>query len=535
MRRSSPATKRDALDGLAGNFVSDPDVPGLGTAALLLVVALATRAAMLGDPVYHVDEQLYLLVGDRLLHGAVPYVDLWDRKPIGLFLLYAGLRLLPGDGVLAYQLAATAVAAATAWVVAAGARRLGAGAGAALAAGCAYLIWLPLLSGGGGQSPVFYNLAVALGGVLTLRLPALAAARRRGAIVASGAAACLLAGLAIQVKYTPFVEGAAFGLAHLFFLRRAGGRWLPVAAAALLWVVLGLLPTLLAIAWFAARGDTTFRAFWFANFASVALRRGYPAAKIAARLAGTWAQLLPLVAGAALTWRRRRRPESVVAVIWLSAALVGYAIIGAFFDHYALPLVAPLAMLAAPAFRDRRVLVATLGLGLAVLMVKTVTRPREGDGIRRLAQVVQANSRSGCPYVFAGDSVVYLLAHACIPTPYAFPSSLAYDPERGATGIDEAAEVRRIMGGQPPVVVTLDRPLAPWNAASVGVVAAALARDYRLSFAAPRAGGHELVYVRRGRRPPPEQPASRLPAVPALRHKGASTGPAPDRGTGSDG
>lgn len=498
MRRAVRATDGSEDGGFDRNPVSFPGITGPAAGGLLLLVALVTRAALLGDPVYHVDEQWYLLVGDRLLHGALPYVDLWDRKPIGLFLLYAGLRLLPGDDVLAYQLAATLAAAATAWIVTLGGRRLGAGAGAAFAAGCAYLIWLPLLSGGGGQSPVFYNLPMAAAGVLTLRLPTIAAARRRGTIVANGATACLLAGLAIQVKYTPFVEGALFGLAHLFFLRRAGGRLPLLAAAGLLWALLGLVPTLLAIAWFAAKGPAAFHAFWFANFASVALRRGYPAARIAGRLAGTWAQLLPLVACAALTWhRRRRRPEATVAVAWLAAALVGYAMIGAFFDHYALPLVAPLAMLAAPALRDRRVLVATLGLGLAVLGVKAAARPREGDGIRALSRVVAANDRGGCPYVFAGDSVVYLLAHACVPTPYAFPSSLAYDAERGATGIDEAAEVRRVMAARPPVVVTLDRPLAPWNPASEAIVAAALARDYRLAFTTPRAGGHELVYLRR--------------------------------------
>ena len=55
------------------------------------------------------DEQFYLLVGDRMLHGLLPYVDVWDRKPVGLFLVYAAIRLLGGEGIWQYQLAATAV------------------------------------------------------------------------------------------------------------------------------------------------------------------------------------------------------------------------------------------------------------------------------------------------------------------------------------------------------------------------------------------------------------------------------------------
>ena len=467
------------------------------TLIVLMAITLATRAWVFGNPVYHVDEQYYLLVGDRMLHGAIPYVDLWDRKPIGLFLLYAGLRRLPGDGVLAVQLVAALFAGATAWLVTIGARRLGAGGVAALGAGAVYLLWLPLLSGAAGQSPVFYNLLMTAGGLLLLRLPDFAAAGERRAIIISGAAACLLAGLAIQTKYTPLVEGAFFGAAHLVFLRRAGASWGATISAGAMWATLGLLPTIVAILAFAALGRATFDAFWFANFASVALRHGFPAAKIASRLAGTWAQLLPLVACAVATLWRKRSAARLLAAGWLAAGIVGYAMIGAFFDHYALPLVAPLAMLAAPLFdRHRRWMVIVLAAGAATLFVKAALRPNESPGIRALARVVEANDQGRCPYVFAGDSIVYLLAHACVPTSRAFPSTLAYDADAGASGVDAVGEVRRILAARPPVIVTLDRPLGAWNAATQPLVAAALTRDYRLAASAPREGGHELAYVR---------------------------------------
>src|ERR1700741_2926144 len=108
-------------------------------AAALLLVALALRAWDFGNPVIHVDEQYYLLVGDRMLHGALPYVDIWDRKPIGLFAIFAAIPLLPGDGILAYQIVATLFATAPAWLVRPAARRIGATPIAAIAAGAAYL------------------------------------------------------------------------------------------------------------------------------------------------------------------------------------------------------------------------------------------------------------------------------------------------------------------------------------------------------------------------------------------------------------
>ena len=90
------------------------------SALLLLGVALLFRAPSFGNPVVvgdEGDEQFYLLVGDRMLHGLLPYVDVWDRKPVGLFLLYAATRLLGGEGIWHYQLVATAFAAGTAFLV----------------------------------------------------------------------------------------------------------------------------------------------------------------------------------------------------------------------------------------------------------------------------------------------------------------------------------------------------------------------------------------------------------------------------------
>ncbi|MDH7973398.1 hypothetical protein QH494_14505 [Sphingomonas sp. AR_OL41] len=470
-------------------------------AALLLAMALAVRAVDFGNPVIHVDEQYYLLVGDRLLHGALPYVDIWDRKPIGLFAIFAAIRLLPGDGVLAYQLIATLFAAATAWLVQHGARRLGATPRAALVAGAAYLIWLPLLSGRGGQSPVFYNLFVTGAAILMLRLPALAARQATRAIVINGAVACLLAGLAIQTKYTPAIEGAFFGLAHLYYLHRAGARWPVMTAGAALWLSLGLAPTALIILLYWAHGPAAFHAFWFANFESIFLRSryAYPLDLIARRLLGTSALLLPLTLCAALAWRRRDE-RRMLAFGWLGAAIAGYLALGTFFDHYALPLVAPLALLAAVTFaRHGRAIVATLALGLILLVVRTAIRHSDAAGAYRLAAIVAANSGGECPYVFTGDAVTYLLARACLPTAYAFPSTLAYAPEQGASGIDEASEVRRILAHRPPVIVRGSRPLAEWNDASRALVDAALTRDYRPVFNTARDDYRLIVWLRRDR------------------------------------
>jgi hypothetical protein len=481
-----------------------PRLP-LATAAALLLIATALRIWDFGNPVIHVDEQYYLLVGDRMLRGALPYIDIWDRKPIGLFLVYALIRMLPGDGIVAYQIVATVFAAATAWIVERTARRLDAAPVGAFAAALAYLLWLSLLGGRGGQSPVFYNLFVAAAAALTLRLPDLAASRARGAIVVNGLAACLLCGMAIQMKYTPAIEGAFFGFVHIRFLWRAGAGIATTVAAGIAWILAGLAATLAAIASYASLGPAALHGFWFANFTSIGLRPGYPIDQIAMRLLGIVAQLSPLLISAALTWRSRPhngvRGERVsIAFGWLSAALLGFLAIGTFFDHYGLPLITPLVIAAAPAFgRSSRAMIASLGLALMLFVIERAVRPDDATGARAVARVVAANSGHECPYVFIGDTITYHLANSCLPTRYAFPNLLAYATEQGATGIDEAAEVRRILARHPPVIVTSSRRLSIWDSESVVIVKAALARDYRPVFSTPRAGYRTVVYLRRDR------------------------------------
>ena len=83
------------------------DTLGRASLAIIVAVAFATRALQFGNPVIQVDEQFYLLAGDRLLRGALPFVDIWDRKPFGLFALFAAIRELGGTGIIQYQIVAT--------------------------------------------------------------------------------------------------------------------------------------------------------------------------------------------------------------------------------------------------------------------------------------------------------------------------------------------------------------------------------------------------------------------------------------------
>ena len=470
--------------------------------AAMLVLALLLRGWDFGNPVLDIDEQWYLLVGDRMLHGAVPFIDLWDRKPYGLFLLFAAFRLIPADGVIVYQVAAALFAGATAAVILHIARRLGAAPIGAWSAGVLYLLTMAVIGGQGGQSPVFYNLPVAVAALLTVRLPALTTARAVQAIGRNGLVACALCGVAIQIKYTAAFEGLFIGLAHLWAVARVR-RLGATIGWTLAWGMAGIAPTLVVGAAYALMGAGAFQAFWFANFVSITLRQAYPAGKTMLNLAGVLGQIAPLLVAAGVTLARIgpravRHPVHALAIGWLLAAVVGFACIGTFYEHYALPLLPPLAALAGVSLgrsvRLRRVVVV---LAMLVFTGERVNRRDDRAAIAPAVALMQANSRAGnCPYVFGGPSILYYLAKACIPTAFAFPNTLASAIEGGSSGVDEGAEVARIMANRPPVVVTLDREPSFFNPASLAAVTTVLRRDYCLARVLPRGKRRMRVYKR---------------------------------------
>jgi Dolichyl-phosphate-mannose-protein mannosyltransferase len=481
-------------------------------AALLLLVAVAARAAQFGNPVVQVDDEFYLLTGDRMLRGALPYVDLWDRKPVGLFLIYAAIRLLGGTGVLQYQIVATLFVVATALVVARIARNLSGPHGAA-AAGVVYILYLGIFGGEGGQSPVFYNLFVALAAWTMIGL-----VRRPGFGAlgfAGGLAAMLLIGVAMQVKYTALFEGLFFGLALLWFGRKRGtGRW-ALAAMALAWIGAALLPTLTAWAWYAAIGHGD--AFVQANFLSI-LDRGSDGIGIAIkRLAWMTLCLAPLGLAAWLG-RGMARPVSddVRRLLdgWAIAAIGGVVLFGTYFDHYALPLIAPLCVLAAAWFGDGAAgLVLASGrtrwripAGLAMMVLITFVslqivndnRRARGWGpqVERMADFIRPQLRD-CLYVFDGEPVLYRLTDSCLPTRWPFPSHLTLTRESRALGTDPMVEVERIMAARPEFVVASTRPDRDLSPEVLAYMTRLLQRDYTPALAVPVGNRNRIVYRRR--------------------------------------
>ena len=184
-------------------------------ALAFIALAIVLRLPAWLYSVLNYDESMYLLMGDKLRQGFLPYTALCDLKPVGLFALFALISALPMDGVLAMRLCAAIVVGVTAfllWCVARHLfddedRRIGA------AAGLAYIVFMLATGGLNAQSELFMNLFVTLGLLLALRAVSGEGSPSLGLMLLSG----LVLGLGFQVKQVVAFDMLAF-LAGFFLL-----------------------------------------------------------------------------------------------------------------------------------------------------------------------------------------------------------------------------------------------------------------------------------------------------------------------------
>lgn len=455
----------------------------LSVVLLLTLCALVVRLPYLGDANADIDEQLYSLIGNGILEGKLPFVDLWDRKPVGLFLLYALAHAIGGASPLAYQLFAMGFAVIGALLT----RTLAlvfVGRDIATGAAILFIILMALYGPHSGQTEIFHVPAM-LAMALLVRDPDHPHAIRRAF------AAMLIGGLALQVKYTVLPQCAFFGLWALWGQYRHKAPALRLATLAGLFAMLGLLPTALAGLFYAAIGE--WDAFWFANFVSFFDRLPAPTGRL---VAGDALFLLPLAMliamGAYAALRQRMvsdmRSYGFIAA-WLLASLATVFLPSTVYAYYHAALV-PTAILLGLPFLDRRgpfglfplLAVTALFVSLLYYGTRIEASQRSRTGMAQLTATIAplVDDRTRCLWIFDGPTALYRETGSCLPTRFIYPDHLNNALERDALGIRQIDEVRRILAQRPSAVVTADIPFTAQNEEVKALVMDRLERDYEM-------------------------------------------------------
>lgn len=451
-------------------------------AGLLLLATLVIRLPSFGDPNYHVDESFYLLVGQRMQAGAVPYVDIWDRKPAGLFVLYWTFAGLGGVPVV------HAAAALASWLTAvciARISRIMTGPLAATLAGAAYLATQQVFHGGGGQAPVFYNALMAAAALLTLRV------LRETSEWRAAYGAMLLCGLSLTIKPTILFEGALFGIALLLWRYRNTRRLTHVLRHGAALILTAAVPTLAILAAFAASGHLTI--YLSATIESIFLVTS-PPLEVKINRAITMAILASLLlfcAAAGLIGRLLRDRGDGMAVwfvaAWVATGACGVFALANFHTHFMLSWLVPLSVAAGLYFQRAKIgpLLAAGAIAYPLLVAgyPRLERVRTSDATFEAATaLIQPLLQDGCLFAYEAPPMLYHATESCLPTSRIFPEHLNNSQEAHATGLDASAEVRRILNNRPSVIAMsrTSNVFAP-NLETRALVMQAVKADYRLA------------------------------------------------------
>ncbi len=433
------------------------------TAQFLVILALAVafRFPAYGEWNYAIDDQYYALVGHRLLDGDLLYVDIWDRKGPALYLTFSLIGLISRSAI-AYQLAATLVAAMGGYGVNRIARRL-APAQWALLSGVVYIALLNRFEGDNAEAGVFFNTwLIAAAALIVSRLNRL----RRGHIDRAVVAAFACAGIAIAYKQSAAIEGACFGLFVIVMLLRGGCKPLSVLWKAAPLALAGALPMLLTGLFYLARGH--FPEMWTALVESN-LARGYadPGIRFKGQLVMIGMLGIPLVFGgiglhrfvteARTCGEPQRREVLAFVCLWLAAALFGLATFPNIYVHYAQSTLAPFAILCAGYFIDRRSPWLGIGALIGVSLALSGTfhlkdRWRARPAAREMVDYILEQTPRRDIFVWGNPNFLYAVVGTRPPSVLAFAPHM-YEG-REWTGIDEVAALRQVLAGRPSTVIS---------------------------------------------------------------------------------
>lgn len=501
-----------ALARLADRLATLPPAPLFG---LLLAVALLHRAPGLLFHDLNMDEELYRLMAASLLEGHAPYRAVWDRKPVGTFVLLAMQEAVLGGSLAAFRLATNAAVALAAWLLALAARRLFPGLpGIGPAAGL-LLIAFSVANGGQGMNTELLFVPLGLAGLLLL-FRAWDAPRH---VFATALLAGLCYGAAVQVKQFALFDLA--GHALLLLVVRCHRPATDAAPARLARLVPGVgiglvLPTLAVLAWYAAIGAL---GLWHeANIAAalpvMAGEEGLNWAGLRAGLIGfdllVLGTLATLLAAPWLARDAATRRALLGLLLWLGLLALPLALTRRFADHFFLQPLPVLALLTAAgaALALRRAAgwrpgLARLG-GPALLLLAALGLARVGLGqVATAAEVLWQRHVAGQPHWgdrsatlaaamrprIAGPGDLYVVSrllglHRLTGTrpPTRFPFTLHL--LAGYAPVDGPAEMARILGTAPRFIVVETRWLEtrparlPAAAPVLDLLEATLARDY---------------------------------------------------------
>jgi len=309
----------------------------------ILAVSLVLRLAFLNEP-FERDEGAYAYIGAEILRGAVPYRDVIDMKPPGIYYLYALGIAIFGETTQAIRIFTALYSLLTVYAVFL-VTRLISGPTAGLIAALLHGIFssAPLLQGSSSNTEVFLVLPALL--IIYFLLQSVEFNHRRNLFFCGIACA---ASILIKTVAMPFVLLAALStIARPRSINTGREKMLDISALATGPVMLGSIT----LAYFFLNGALEDFIYWNMTFPLRYFSSSVGGPLFASTAVMLLPTLLPLIVIAIPAFFgiicKSRTWKEYVAALTLPAALTAVILPGKHFPHYFILLVPPLAILTA--------------------------------------------------------------------------------------------------------------------------------------------------------------------------------------------
>jgi 4-amino-4-deoxy-L-arabinose transferase-like glycosyltransferase len=481
---------------------------------LLLVAALVLWIAALRWPFFlyeplNFDEGLYLTVAQRMLHGARLYTDVWDNKPVGVFVIYSAIIELLGVSRFAVNLASALAVLASALLTFSIAVEIAGSRAAGVVAGFVLPAYMLDIGGDGANADQFIMVGQALSMLLLIRrcrAPFAPSGFTWAGFVGVGFIFGLLQGVLLQIKFLTIGETGVVGLTLALFVWQDTRSIAALVRLLVAFLVGYLICTAIVFAWFAATGGIGDMVF--SNFVSSRLYVSSPfglnaplqSLVLIVRRLSFFA--VSIVFALWFLWRLLRAwphaasgiaPRAVLLVLaWAAGAFLDATSTGYFHYQYFLTLAVPLTLLGSLGALDAaghattRAGVAATGAilllvayPLAMYVKKTPVIALSPDSY--LSEHVAAQAVKLVPpgsEVYFGDldPILYALTGLVPATRYPVAYVHVFEqPEH--FGVDPQAEIAAVFARR-PMLVAASRRLLAQNTPAVGAMRAALRQAY---------------------------------------------------------
>lgn len=446
-----------------------------------IAMVMALRFLSFFPSVIDHDESTYLVIADAIMHGKVYWKDVVDTKPVGIFILLGLFQALLGKSIFIFRLFTAIWIALTAWMLYHVHRRLlppsapdvyNAGP---VASGILYLLMTSLFTffGISPNTELFFNLFTITAIWIAIRYQHIAWYFLVG----------LLLGLGFMIKYVVLFDAIALGLFFIWWKVMNKKKWMYWLSRCALMAIGFLLPIVFAWWYYRQMGmEETFRFFTFEL--SGRYFHHPPIQEYLVFLSDCFFRYFPITFWfiyCASKWRVVGPSLPLLSGLWFALALIIVLVPGKFFGHYFIQVMAPMSLLAGSFFDHRRELHKSIAWMrkpavvyplLLVLIVINISFQKKDfidqrDYPKEIAAYLNERLKPD-DKIYTGNyhHILYLLTGKDSPTPYVH-RSLIWDKENiKAIGIDQNAELEKILAQNPRFIV-MAKPVPADNLLSI--------------------------------------------------------------------